>query len=180
LKGTETLKIWSERWRTPEAWLSLLEESLRKTGARVVRGGNFDRWDLDVSYGTFASIRVTNVVEEHGAGRQLVRFRLNRRCSRWALITTGTLGSLAAFAAADGAWSAAVFLCSGALPVAARTMSDLRAAVSAALSSVRLIRETETFVEEEEQSGPGSLVASVPWRTTLGSPCRPNFPISNP
>jgi hypothetical protein len=164
LTEAETLKIWSEHCRAPEHWLSLLEKSLRKTGARVIRGGNFDRWDLDVSYGTFGSIRLISVVEEHGADQQLVRFRLNRRCARWALIATLTLASVGAFAAADGAVSIAAFLCASALLVAARTLSDLSAAASAAVSSVQLIRrQTGTCVEAAElRDG-----ASVRWGTTL-------------
>ena len=49
-------------------------------------------------------------VEEHGAGRQLVRVRAWPRCSRWRLALTISLAALAAGAALDGAWAVCAVL----------------------------------------------------------------------
>ena len=67
--------IWSEHWRSAEDWLKSVEADLRKGGTRVIRGGDYDRWDLDISDGTFGSVRLMSVIEEHGKGKQLVRFQ---------------------------------------------------------------------------------------------------------
>ena len=62
-------------WQAPTRWLETLEEALRPTGVPPLRGGDFDRWDLEVPGGISGSCRLRMAVEEHGAGRQLVRFR---------------------------------------------------------------------------------------------------------
>ena len=57
----QTWTIWSENWRTPEEWLRLMEIRLSATHARVVRGGDFDRWDLEVANGMLGSMRIRSV-----------------------------------------------------------------------------------------------------------------------
>jgi GT2 family glycosyltransferase len=67
---------WSVRWHAAEARLGALESALREQGAVVVRGGDFDRWDLRVGVGIFGFAALRMTIEEHGAGRQLVRCQL--------------------------------------------------------------------------------------------------------
>jgi GT2 family glycosyltransferase len=68
--------VWSQRWKSIEARLAALESALRKRSGGVMRGGDFDRWDLQLIGGMFGgSARLHAAVEEHGSGRQLVRFR---------------------------------------------------------------------------------------------------------
>src|SRR5690606_8709010 len=69
------LAHWSERGRPPEAWLGALEAELRGLGMPVLRGGAFDDWDLEVRAGAAGALRLRMAVEEHGHGRQLLRFR---------------------------------------------------------------------------------------------------------
>src|SRR5439155_18814372 len=45
-------RIWSEQWRAHEDWLRSLEKALRATEARVIRGGAYDRWDLELARGS--------------------------------------------------------------------------------------------------------------------------------
>lgn len=68
-----TATVWSEHWQAPEARLTDLEADLRRRGALVGRGGDCDLWDLEVRGGLFGSIRLRTMLEEHGAGRQLLR-----------------------------------------------------------------------------------------------------------
>src|SRR5206468_4545463 len=103
-------KIWSERWRAHDDWLHSIETSLRAAGARVVRGGPFDQWDLEVASGPFGSVRITTVIEEHGAGKQLARLRLSPRCSRWVLSTMVVSLGLAVIAALHASWIGSGFL----------------------------------------------------------------------
>jgi O-antigen biosynthesis protein len=75
LPRRHTFVTWTERWQASDNRLGDLERALRAAGARVVRGGPYDRWDLQVCGGMFGVVRVLMAVEEHGAGRQLVRVR---------------------------------------------------------------------------------------------------------
>jgi hypothetical protein len=91
--------LWTERWRAPEARLENLERSLREAGAVVRRGGDFDRWDLEVRGGALGSTRLLTAVEEHGQGRQMVRGRT------WPHVAAGAWGTatlLTALALAAG------------------------------------------------------------------------------
>ena len=81
---------------------------LRKREA-VKRGGDFDRWDLEVRGGLFGYIRAVGMIEEHGAGKQLFRLRA------WPRIPAPAIGLIVilscyfpALAAYDQAWLAAV------------------------------------------------------------------------
>ncbi|HEX7090105.1 MAG TPA: glycosyltransferase [Longimicrobiales bacterium] len=95
---------WSEGWRAPEAWLGALEAELRGAGVPVSRGGAFDDWDLEVWRGRPGAVRLRMAVEEHGHGRQLLRFRAwfprSRRRTAWLLC----LVAVAAAAVPGGAW----------------------------------------------------------------------------
>jgi hypothetical protein len=74
--------IWSERWRPQTDRLLELERDLRARCMNVVRGGDTDRWDIQVRLGPLAATRLRVAVEEHGQGRQLVRYRVWPRWSR--------------------------------------------------------------------------------------------------
>ena len=67
---------WFEKWQSPETHLGALEQSLHQDGALVLRGGNFDRWDLEVRGGLLGSARLLMGIEEFGGGKQLVRYRV--------------------------------------------------------------------------------------------------------
>jgi cellulose synthase/poly-beta-1,6-N-acetylglucosamine synthase-like glycosyltransferase len=137
--------IWSQHWRAPEDWLRLLEADLRATGARVVRGGDYDRWDLEVARGTFGSVRLMTVIEEHGAGKQLARMRVVPRCSRWTLPAIAMLVVPALAMAWDGAWIASGVLGILAVQFTLRTAGDLGAATAVAL---RVLKAAKAKVEE--------------------------------
>jgi hypothetical protein len=79
--GWRTATIWSEKWRAPHEWLTSFEATLKAAGAVVIRGGNFDAWDLEVREGMLGRVRAQMVIEEHGGGRQLVRLQLAPRCT---------------------------------------------------------------------------------------------------
>jgi GT2 family glycosyltransferase len=105
-----TMKFWLACRQEPERWLQSLEAALVAQAARVSRGGEYDRWDLEARSGLFGTVRILTAVEDHGAGRQLVRVRLWPRWTRAALMLMA-LGGLLAFAASvDHAWIAATIL----------------------------------------------------------------------
>jgi GT2 family glycosyltransferase len=129
--------IWSERWQAPEDRLAALLSTLRAAGADVVLGDAFDGWDLEVRGGLLAASRVLLVAEEHGAGKQLVRFRIWPRWSRVGVAVTMLFGLLAAGAALDHAWAACTMLAGIAALLAARTAHESSAATAAMLHAVR-------------------------------------------
>ena len=116
----QQLAIWSERWQLHTAWLEALEAALCEARALVKRGGDWDRFELAVHGGPCGSARVRLAVEEHGEGRQYLRFRVWPKLRRGlALSLLG--GALAAAALANHAWLAGGVLSAGALalPLAA-------------------------------------------------------------
>ena len=66
--------VWSEEWFSTEERLTAIEEDLVRDGAVTRRGGDFDRWDLEVRGGLLGCARTLMAIEEHGAGKQLLRF----------------------------------------------------------------------------------------------------------
>jgi O-antigen biosynthesis protein len=105
-----TLTIWSEQWRDPNSWLESLEASFKNLRTVVMRGGDYDRWDLELRGGLLGSTRMLMAVEEHGGGKQLVRFRAWPRCAPAGVVLALLFGALSAGAALSGAWVASAVL----------------------------------------------------------------------
>jgi hypothetical protein len=67
-----------------------LEAELRRVGgAAISRGSPFDRWDIEVRTGPLGAARLRLGVEEHGDGKQLLRFRV------WPQLSRGAIGTVA-------------------------------------------------------------------------------------
>jgi O-antigen biosynthesis protein len=132
-----TSTIWSEHWQPPEAWLRSLERALRTDGAIILRGGYYDRWDLEVRGGLLGAARTLMVIEEHGAGRQLVKFRIWPRWLPGGGIVILLFASLSAGAALDQAWLASVILGVVATLTALRTLQEYAATTVAILLALK-------------------------------------------
>jgi hypothetical protein len=130
--------VWSERWRSAEAWLESVESELRCELAWAARGGDFDGWDLMVRGGLFGAARVRMGVEEHGSGRQYVRFRVWPRCSPAGIALMIFLASLAVSAAVDGHRAVALGLATTSLALACRTLFECAIAQGALLEALSL------------------------------------------
>ncbi len=131
-----TLEVWSETWLAAADRLAILEEGCRAAGAPVEAGGDWDRWDLQVRGGILGSARLRMAVEEHGAGRQLARFRVWPRLSRGfvALAAVATVP-----AAVLGDWDdprGAALLGALALGLAVRAAFELAAACAVLLRGI--------------------------------------------
>ncbi|MDP2315293.1 MAG: glycosyltransferase [Pseudomonadota bacterium] len=133
-----TLTLWTEQARPPEAWLAAVEARLRAGGVVVRAGGAFDRWDLEVQGGTLGGARMLLGLEDHGAGKQLARFRASPTLAWAALCVPVLLGLGAAAALADGAWVAAVALGWAGLVVAVRAAGEVGAGLHALRSALRV------------------------------------------
>jgi GT2 family glycosyltransferase len=106
---------WSEDWRDAPEWLESLRRNFRLLGAITMAGGEYDRWDLHVRGGLFTGARVRLAIEEHGTGRQLLRWRIWPRVSPWLLIAVALLAGLALGAATAHARIALGVLAGGTL-----------------------------------------------------------------
>jgi hypothetical protein len=147
--------VWSERWQSPEDKLRALEGVLREEGACVLRGGDFDRWDLELRGGMFCAARLHMTVEEHGAGKQLARFRAWPDFSFQGLSLLVPFAALASMSALDGARVAPLALAAGALLLAARGLHECAIAMSTVMRAVRELEERET--READAHAPGVL-----------------------
>jgi hypothetical protein len=70
-----TLNFWSEQWQGTEERVRATVQAFVGQGTVVRSGGDWDSWDLQVRGGMLGAARLRMAIEEHGAGRQLVRIR---------------------------------------------------------------------------------------------------------
>jgi GT2 family glycosyltransferase len=135
------LMVWSETWQAPGETLRSLERTLRSAGFAVLRGGDFDRWDLEVRGGALGTSRLRMVAEEHGAGRQLRRFRVWPRPSRGALVLVVLLAALAGTAAFDRASAASALIGGAGLLLVARSFVECALSTAAFFDAWRSVED---------------------------------------
>jgi O-antigen biosynthesis protein len=133
------LAVWTEHWRDPTERLKCFEADLRKAGAYVRRGGDYDRWDLEVRTGVLGSLRLLMAVEDHGAGNQFVRVRFWPRFSLLEVLSLISFFALSTAAAFDGALMASAIL---ALLGLWLTVYSLRSCGSAAFTLIRTFQQS--------------------------------------
>jgi hypothetical protein len=75
---------------------------MQARGITVLRGGAFERWDLHLRIGWLGGARLRMAVEEHGEGRQLLRFRVWPRWPAATALTALVLLALCALSLAGG------------------------------------------------------------------------------
>ncbi|WP_461126743.1 glycosyltransferase [Spirosoma aerophilum] len=96
------LTKWSETWYSTEEWLTTMEKTLLESSVRIRPGGTFDKWDLQIGGGFSSVVRGVLVIEEHGAGKQLLRFKCWTKYSMASNIILAILVGLAALAVVSG------------------------------------------------------------------------------
>jgi GT2 family glycosyltransferase len=133
LPWPRTFTIWSEKWQDPLNWLESLESNLKSRRTVVSRGGDFDHWDLQLRGGLLGSVRMLMAVEEHGGGKQFLRFRAWPRCAPAGIVLTLLFAALAACAAVSQAWVACGVLNVVALMFMMFIFKECAAAMGAAL-----------------------------------------------
>jgi GT2 family glycosyltransferase len=137
LPRARRLAFWDDTWASVDSRLTSLTARLAGLGAAVRSGSAYDRWDLEVRGGLLGSVRGLMAIEEHGAGRQLIRFRLWPRVSGLVVALAGLFGVLALAAVGDGALLAATFLGVMALGLALRACLDCAVAAGSWLLALR-------------------------------------------
>lgn len=136
----KVFSVWSENWKSSIDWLESLEKGLKGLRTVVKRGGDYDHWDLQLRGGLMGSVRLLMAVEEHGGGKQLVRFRTWPRCAPAGIWVTLFFVALSAAAAWQEAWVASGVL----LALAFTLIMVLFKECSAAMSAVLHLLDTRT------------------------------------
>jgi hypothetical protein len=142
--------VWTEHWRDPNERLKSLEADLRNAGAYVRRGGDYDRWDLEVRVGLLGSARLLMAVEDHGAGNQFVRLRLWPKCSLLGLLAIVLFASLSAAALFDDAWMASAILGLMSFFIAIYCLRSCGSAVAAVLRTF----QHSVAIHDEQKENP--------------------------
>jgi GT2 family glycosyltransferase len=142
-----TTSVWSEHWRPPAAWIQLVEAALGRLSPATRRGGDYDRWDLELRGGMLGGVRMRFGFEEHGRGRQFVRCRSWPVPSGAGLVTALAVAGLAGAAASAGATLAGLLL-------AAATTALLLGAVRDCSAATGTLRSALARQEQEPAAAP--------------------------
>jgi hypothetical protein len=130
LPAPRNLEVWSENWESPAERLVRLAGALRLSQASVLSGGSFDSWDLEVRGGVLGAARMRMAVEEHGRGRQLLRFRVWPRVPAGAIAFVVIVALFAALAASRGSFGGASIFGALTIALAFRILRECAAAVA--------------------------------------------------
>ena len=114
-----------------------LEARLQGRDAQVRSAGPYDRWDLEVRGGALGAARVLMAIEEHGAGRQLARFRIWPHGSPLGTALCAALTTLSLAALLDHAPLTAAALGSAAFLLALLAVQACGTAVATVRSEIR-------------------------------------------
>jgi GT2 family glycosyltransferase len=131
LPRRRTSGIWSECWRPLDERLGQIEAILREDGVPVLRGGDHDRWDLQVRTGPLGVARLIMGLEDHALGKQLVRLRWWPRWSSAGAWIAALFAAPATWAGFDGAWAAFALLATVLLAIGLRAFQDCAAGMGA-------------------------------------------------
>ncbi len=126
----KTFTIWSQEWRSPISWLESLETGVKTLRTAVLRGGDYDGWDLELRGGLLGSVRVLMAVEEHGGGNQFIRLKGWPRCTPAGIFMTLFFAALGAASAAAHAWFACGVLNAVAIALMMRVLIECSFAMS--------------------------------------------------
>jgi O-antigen biosynthesis protein len=145
---------WHEAWLHPQERVRWIEDGIKRAGGRVVRGGPYDRWDLEVLAGIAGTARMLIVVEEHGRGRQLVRCRVWPRTTRNARLLAAVLAAATAAAAAAHLWSGVAVAGGGLGILCATLVAECGHAVAAGLAAFDVELPDEPAPADEPTEAP--------------------------
>ena len=150
---SRTSSVWSESWQSSDERLRAVESALRCEGCTVLHGSAYDRWDLQVRGGLLGVARMRMAVEEHGGGKQFVRFHSWPKYSRLGLALIAFFAALSVGAALGGAWQASVALGALALVGAITVLQDCATAVGNLLQAIdRHSRGSEVEIRRERRA----------------------------
>ena len=119
-----SLSLWHEQWEAPTDTLNKLRATLSAGGAVATASGDYDTWDIEIRGGLFGSVRMLMATEEHGAGRQMVRYRMRPRWNRIAVLLIMLFAVISIGAALGDAWLTSTLSALFAILVLANALAD--------------------------------------------------------
>jgi GT2 family glycosyltransferase len=144
-------QIWSENWQAPEKWLQFIKTAIARLGAIIKQGDDFDHWDLEVRGGLCGSARLLMAIEEHGGGKQLVRFYTWPIVFPVGLALILLLAFLSFLALSDQVWLVASLLGIVTVGLAIHVFQDCAVATAAFRQVMRTIGELKDEAVEIEK-----------------------------
>jgi GT2 family glycosyltransferase len=148
---SQVFALWSERWRTFAERLTDLCEALKASGAVVLTGGDYDRWDLEVRCGMLGSTRLLMTIEEHGEGKQMMRIRTWPVCSTRGITLMLLFAVLSLLAGLDRSLTVSLLLGCFASMTAIRMLQACGTTKASIIHALQAIYpgSVETFAEKE-------------------------------
>ena len=168
-RQTLSLTHWSEEWKGQDEWLGKIEANLIEARTRVRRGGHWDRWDLEVFCGFFSSARGILTIEEHGGGKQLLRFKCQSKYSRAGIGSAIVFGILSALSLTDSSYFAAGILGIVAVSLGRANVIDKAKALYELAGSFSSLSAVETGVVLEEKDVSEEGIGDEPVLDGFGS-----------
>lgn len=165
-------RFWSEKWMTADRILNDLTDWLRRSRAvrtiEVDDGWSHDR-DVSILVGRWAWLDVRALVEDHGAGKGLLRVSTHLRPTSLGVLAAVTLAAALLAAASAGValrWPLAG-VTAGSLAVTVAAYSAWRTAQSAAVlhRGIEAVAARRLMVAMKAGPSRGPLVAPSPLRT---------------
>jgi O-antigen biosynthesis protein len=130
--------VWCENWRSPESRLENIELSMKEYGANVARGGDFSRWDFQISGGGFGSVLVALAVEDLPLSQQLLHFRQSNKLSPLAKYILLFFSFLLTVAIMDHSWIPAIIFGAFIMAVLLRATGDCARAAFCLKEAIKL------------------------------------------
>lgn len=133
----KSFNICNYQWKTTEQILNIFQNKLKSFKLPVKTGGTYDSWDFELITGLFGKSQLSVAIEEHGEGKQYLRFRTHPRLTTFGIVTNSlfTLSSISAvwFEMYDLMYLAFAFL----ILTISRTIYEFSASVGIIKSSVK-------------------------------------------
>jgi GT2 family glycosyltransferase len=133
--------LWSGNWRSTSQWLGQLESLLKLENIPLACGGDFDHWDLEIRGGLLGRARLLMAAEEHGGGKQHLRFHVWSLFSSWAVALISVFGALGIAALLDGAYVVTGILLSLSTVLVVRSRHEALSAVVSYCGAIKKLDE---------------------------------------
>ena len=140
---SEYFTVWSEEWHAAGDWLDMIHARLAAEKIPCMPGGDYDNWDLQVNGGVAGGARLVMAIEEHGEGKQMLKFCVRKVFPIPASLLLAFFALLSLAAALDSVWLVAGVLISIAIILAGRILHEAAAAAAVFSGTIRhLERDT--------------------------------------
>jgi GT2 family glycosyltransferase len=172
--------LWSDEWRSTAEWTRALERHLIRAGVPVLLPGPFEGWDLEVRGGLLGRARVLGATEEHGDGRQLVRFRLMPHVRALLAPIVAVMAGVLAMPVSGGSWLPSGFFFLGGSTYLGLVMLDVGCANATIRASLEAVANGLGAVLMEAEPSPSGVSSETVAGGEVGTPAAGKVPVPVP